>query len=665
MTAPENYRQLSAALRWLADRCDGAVDEDGQGFNGLDARFGHTLADTDPLRWSPKMAIIAHRMATTYRVQLMRGAGINVSTIEAPSAKVDVRKGRSGSQKRCTSFTATIVGEEVHLTSPAWPGGAAIGAVKTITGRRFTKKPKVMWAVPLSQAAELIRLQMAKHVTFNEEIGRKLHKVIATQAAATTASRGTDAEITVEGLGTDELALFPFQRAGVAYTKLHPKTFIADDMGLGKTPMAIASLKMHDAFPALIVCPASLKFNWDAEIRKWLPRIRNVAMLGSRKPVPISSNTAIAIINYDVLPSWKKTIEDWRVAGRGLQGIVFDESHYLKNRATKRTRAALALVKKADPHVRLNLSGTPIDNAPQELMTQLQLLDRLRDFGGVKGFTDRYVVRGDFGLTRQGKNLGELNAKMRSLCYVRRLKADVLDELPAKRRVRVPIEMKSRAGYERALAKVAKRMVAARMERKAAKAEGRDAEGWAVAAAVVGIGELRRAIAESKFDACMKWTRDMMESGEKLVIFGHHKDLVVKRIQAELECPAIYGDMNAEQKHAAVQQFQNDPNTRAIVLNLKAGGVGHTLTASSNVVFFESGWTPGSNDQCEDRCHRIGQHDSVTAWYLEAVQTIDGWMSDLIAKKRLVVDAATEGDEESQQSIMSELADMIEGRKAA
>ena len=159
-------------------------------------------------------------------------------------------------------------------------------------------------------------------------------------------------------------------------------------------------------------------------------------------------------------------------------------------------------------------------------------------------------------------------------------------------------------------------------------------------------------------DSALAWIRERIEAGEKLVIFGWHTE-VVERIAEELDCRMIRGGVKVEDRQAAVDEFQGDPDTMAIALNIKAGGVGLTLTASSNVVFVEEPWTPADFDQCVDRCHRYGQEALVTAWVLHGEGTIDQWLHDLIAKKRIVVDAATEGSEEAQRSVVEELAEML------
>lgn len=646
---PRNYRQLHLAMQTLAGRCDHAVDRDGAGFNGRDARFGHILAETPVARWSPKMAGTAWKMARTYRGQLA-GLGIDFDDIERP----DDRDRRNGGKPRArvTAFESRIEGELVVLSSAAFPGHPAVAAVKAMPGRSFTKKPAPAWRVPLSAAAHLLRAHAAGHVNADAEMLERWRQVLAEQAQAAEDSHKVDAEITVEGLGGE---LFPFQRAGVAYAAKHRRCWIADEMGLGKTVQALATLQATKAYPAVIVVPASLKLNWQREAAKWLPMVRRIEVLSGRKPLPIDPDVGIVIINYDILDAWAQTLIAW-----GPKALVLDESHYCKTSKAKRTKAARAIASSKTIEVRLLLSGTPIVNSPPELISQLHILGRMNDLGGYRTFTSRYCIPATFGgFEQRGQNLEELNAKMRAGgMFIRRLKEQVLTELPAKRRVRVPIVLKNRRRYETAMKAAAERIRLGRAERAMARREGREPDGWALAASIMSITELRQVAAECKMGGAMDWIRTMQDAGEKLVIFAHHSK-IVERVAAELSCPMIKGGVSTEERQAAVDRFQNDDDCRAIVLNIKAGGVGLTLTAASNVAFIESGWTPADNLQAEDRCHRIGQTDSVTAWYLDGDGTIDQWMSDLIAKKRLTVDAATEGDTDVQKSIVSELADML------
>lgn len=179
------------------------------------------------------------------------------------------------------------------------------------------------------------------------------------------------------------------------------------------------------------------------------------------------------------------------------------------------------------------------------------------------------------------------------------------------------------------------------------------------------IAALKRLAAQGKLEAACAWIDDFLESGEKLVVFAHHRE-IVDALAARYGCPTITGDTKPIQRQEAVDRFQTQDNVRLIAGNLQAMGVGLTLTAASNVAFLELAWTPAAHDQAEDRCHRIGQHDSVTAWYLLGEDTIDEPLAELIDGKRAVVGTATEGEipeEELRSGIMAQLVAHIVDRR--
>lgn len=449
----------------------------------------------------------------------------------------------------------------------------------------------------------------------------------------------------VEGLGSE---LRPFQRAGVAYAAQAKRTFIADQMGLGKTIEALATLEAVGAFPALIVCPASLKLNWQQEAKKWLPN-RTVSLF--QKEV----NTDISIINYDIL---KKLISE---EGQGKNkkvfsnyqfvGIVFDEFHYAKNADAKRTVYANAIAKNAS--ICLGLTGTPVLNRPYELVSQLDILGRLEEFGGFWHFVKRYCnahkewVGKRYVWNFKGANhLDELNEKLRATCYVRREKTTVLAELPPKQRSIVPLNIDNRQEYQ----KVEKDLIKWLIEQKGKKS----AERAKFAEQLVKIEYLKQLAARGKLAELFEWIESFLENDEKLVIFATHQN-IIDIIAEKFNALMITGETPQNQRQELVEKFQTNPETKLIVMNMKAGGVGFTLTASSNVVFCELGWTPADHDQAEDRCHRIGQQNSVNVWYLLASNTIEEKIYKLIEEKRQVVDAVTKGGEMEQNSILQEL----------
>lgn len=485
---------------------------------------------------------------------------------------------------------------------------------------------------------------------------RALAETIETEkvnSALTLASAAQDADIEISDLGGE---LLPFQRAGVAYALKTRRTFIADEMGLGKTVQALATIKAADTFPAIIVCPATLKINWRKEVTKWLPT-KTVEVVSGRKCYEVLAD--VIIVNYDILTSWVDCLA-------GAKALVLDEAHYAKTASSQRTKAANALAKKIPANgVILALTGTPVINKPSELVSQLRILGALKSFGGAVGFHSRYCEYDGYAWSG-GKNLEELNAKLRGSCYVRRTKAEVLPELPAKRQAEIEVTLgkEARDLHDRAVNDLfdllgeQAREKAERVGENADQAETIARIKAMSAEALVRLNTLRRVTGEGKIPLAKEWVKDFLrDSDEKLVIFAHHKS-VVQELAKEFNAVKIDGSTSQSDRNEAVERFQTDSATRLIVCSIKAGGVGITLTAASNVLFIESDWTPAGNAQAEDRCHRIGQKDSVTAWYLQAEDTIDQRIAELLQEKALLVDAATEGKNfHNSGSLVSTLLD--------
>ena len=495
---------------------------------------------------------------------------------------------------------------------------------------------------------------------------------VATAQARHQASQATEAHLELPKLGG---TLRPFQVAGVAYAIEAKRTFIADEMGLGKTVQALASLEALQAFPALIVTLASLKLNWEREAHHWLPH-RSVQVLSAKTDEP---EAEVNIINYDVL-GWLMTQDKDHIDHPRcppFQAVVLDESQAIKSHKAKRTRHAMTLGAQAP--VRLCLTGTPVLNRPIELVQQLAFLDRLPAFGGFWAFVEQYceAKRLAFGWDFSGAaNLDDLHDRLRGLCYVRRTKQQVLPELPPKQRTVVPIELSNLRDYRQAerqtikwLAKQAiqdesflatlaslkraeqKRLMAKRgqeTEQRARRAE-----------TLVRLETLKQLSAKGKMKAVKEWITTFLESGEKLLVFAHHQEIVTE-IAQQWQAPSITGKTPKRKRQAIVDQFQNDPDLRVLPLNIRAGGLGLTLTAASHVAFIELDWTPAAHDQAEDRCHRIGQRDHVTVWYLLAPNTIDDDIYAVLDHKHEVVSALTDGQNKTQQlSMLHEVIDRL------
>lgn len=466
----------------------------------------------------------------------------------------------------------------------------------------------------------------------------------ARAAGLVALSSATDAALEVAGLGGE---LKPFQRAGVAYLLEQRRAFLADEQGLGKTIEALATLEADGAYPAIVICPASLKLNWMREIERWLPGrcAQTLAGMGSEdKPIPKAD---ITVVNYDILAARAQAL-----AALAPRALVLDESHYCKNAAAKRTQAVgrLATSVPSDGLV-LALTGTPVMNRPPELIAQLRILGRLGDFGSGAQFGRRF--KGTDAHVR-------LHWHLRSRCFVRRLKADVLPQLPAKTRTVVPVELDNEPEY-----RLAEKDVIAWLRSRPLDLSELDAK---IAAALraerlVRLNALKMLAARGKLHAALAWIHDFCSSGERLVVFARHREIqraVIERFPHALH---ILGEDTHAARDASLEAFQaaDKSDNQLIVCSIEVAGQGLTLTQASNVAFLELDWTPAKHDQAEDRCHRIGQQDAVNAWYLLAAGTIDETMATLLERKRAIIGAVTDGREESDEGIVDALARELAG----
>jgi SWI/SNF-related matrix-associated actin-dependent regulator of chromatin subfamily A-like protein 1 len=475
------------------------------------------------------------------------------------------------------------------------------------------------------------------------ELLQEIREQHAEAAGLVELSAATEGELRVPGLSGE---LKPFQRAGVSYLLAQRRAFLADEQGLGKTIEALATIEAAGAYPAIVVCPASLKLNWLRELRRWLPErsFQTLTGNGRGEEVPMAD---VTIVNYDILaPRLQELL------ALGPQALILDESHYCKNAAAKRTQAVQRLSAEMDrDSIVLALTGTPVVNRPAELISQLRILGRLEDFGSGAKFGERF--RGPDAHLR-------LHWHLRARCFVRRLKEDVLTQLPAKTRAVVPVELDNESEY-----RLAERDLVAWLRSQPLDLRELDAK---VAAALraerlVRLNALKVLAARGKLHAALTWIHDFCSSGERLVVFAHHREIQRAVIEHFPSALHILGSDSHRARDASVQAFQapDGPGNQLIVCSIEAAGHGLTLTRASNVVFLELDWTPAKHDQAEDRCHRIGQQDAVNAYYLLAAGTVDETISTLLERKRAIIGAVTDGREEDEEGVVDLLVRELRG----
>jgi SWI/SNF-related matrix-associated actin-dependent regulator of chromatin subfamily A-like protein 1 len=734
-------QKIENALVYLAERCDGAFSEDGQGFNKPDSYLGKRLAEAVGRGYElpDSHCAIASQMLQKYKGQLERG-GLEVpkpiqiekrtsfGTLDVQIGEFAVEfdydphlvdsiksefKGRrwngecwiiehnayncekiigwaeyhefaiSQAARELSANVPQVVEQAEVANVPQEEGQAEVvnitlegdviairfeydaeivKAVKNIPGRRWNDSDKV-WIAPQSSVKEVATF--AKHHNLN--IADDVAGFVIDQEAKISASKAAYAEIEIQGLGGEP---YPFQKAGIAYLAEAERALLGDEPGVGKTIQALGVLQYLEAFPALIVVPASLKLNWEREANKWIPG-KKILVIQGRDNGYDYANYDLVIINYDVIKAHQESLMEVE-----FKAIICDESHYCKNPKSLRSKAVKKIA--AEIKYRFLLTGTPVVNRPIELAHQLDIINRLDDLGGFFPFAKRYceAYKSRFGWDFSGAaHLDELHEKMRASFYIRRTKDQVLKELPSKTHAVIPVEITNRREYEKAKedtilwlgeqAEQDKEFLAsiAHMpkddQREAKWARRQEAEYKAAQAEVlVRINALRKLAMQGKLKSVIDWTRDFLESDEKLIIFAHHIEAQDAMLE-EFPGTRIQSKDDSETRQANVDRFQ-DGDSQTIVCSLKAAGVGLTLTASSNVLFVEQGWTPADMDQATDRTHRIGQDSAVTAWHLLAKDTIDEDMYELIEKKRQVVDAVTDGVAvEESQGILNELVERM------
>lgn len=435
----------------------------------------------------------------------------------------------------------------------------------------------------------------------------------------------------------------PFQKIGARkIQKFGGRAVLADSMGLGKTLQVYLWIKWYlEAGPVVVVCPATLKEHWRRECLDCVDM--NPKVLDGRTPPPRGlriSPDRLYIINPDIFgepsnpDSWVNYLKSINP-----QLVVLDESHYYKTKDSKRTKAAKHLCDGV-PHV-VAVSGTPLTNRPAELWSVLNIV-RPELFDNFWAYGSRYCApqRTPWGWKYTGAtHLDELHAILKKTCMIRRLKEDVLDDLPDKTRVVVPLKLSNRKEYDEAEGNFIRWLMKYSKSKahKAAKSER-----------LVQMGYLRRLSANLKLPAAVNWLDDYLEESDgKLLVFGIHKAVVRKLHEKYRKISVLVdGEVANKDRQRAIDSFNRDKSSRFFFGNVQAAGVGWSCTSASTVAFLEFPWTPGEVTQAEDRIHGIGRGTGAKAviYSLVAENTIEEKLVKLLAQKQQVLSHTLDGD---------------------
>lgn len=416
----------------------------------------------------------------------------------------------------------------------------------------------------------------------------------------------------------------PYQQAGIEFLVEHPKALLADPPGLGKTIEIAGVLNQLQPSRVLIVCPASLRLNWMQELEKWL----------SYTP------ERLEIISVDSV--WRKRVFSSLIS-TSFDFMAVDEAQYIKDMKSKRSVACASLASKANRVVLM--TGTPVKNRPRDAFHLLHILSP-ELFPDYREYTLRYCAAFQQQIYVKGgkkrliwndggsSNEAELNDILRSTIMLRRSKEEALPQLPRKRRQIIEVEggepavkaelsawedVCARIGYEEALKQ---------ME----------------SGAGVAFNELaskRKSVALSKVPFVVEHVSTILDSGEKVILFAHHRDVISGLAEGLKDYdPTIYvGGMTEQQKEEAKEKFMGQESCRVFIGNIQAAGTGLTLTVSSTVVFAEMSYCPSDMEQCEDRACRIGQTaSSVLVQHIVLAGSLDVTMGKKLLEKQEIAD---------------------------
>jgi len=474
-----------------------------------------------------------------------------------------------------------------------------------------------------------------------------------------------------------QLEPYEYQLEGVRYALDHQRCIFGDQPGLGKTLQAICTVvKAHkeahiygDTFPVLVICPAALKVNWQREFKKFAGI--NAVILDDKnrdcwerlyelRRSDGDSYAPVFITNYESLKKFFVTgIKDHaRMTLRSIvfdervklfKSVIIDESHKCKSSKTQQSKYVEGICK--GKRWIFALTGTPVVNNNTDLIQQLKILGRLDDFGGYKQFVARYCDG-----PKQSSNLRELNYRLWICCFFRREKAKVLTQLPDKMRQYITCDITNRKEYDDAendVIKYLRQYKNASDDRVARAMRGQ---------VMVKMGILKQIAAKGKIKAVSEFIHDIIDGGEKLIMFAYLKDVVDALKNEFPDAVTVTGSDDIKAKQNSVDRFQNDPECKLIILNYKSGGTGLTLTASSRVGFIEFPWTYSDCEQAEDRAHRNGQKSALNCYYFLGDKTIDRYMYNVIQTKKDIANEVTGTTTQVAEDMLNITMDLFRDR---
>jgi SNF2 family DNA or RNA helicase len=450
--------------------------------------------------------------------------------------------------------------------------------------------------------------------------------------------------------------LRPYQVDGACWllklARRHAGGILADEMGLGKTLQALAMIEVLPG-PHLVVCPASLVWNWAREAARFVPSLQTLPIQGPSRKKSFASiaSSDLVITSYPLL---QRDIDHYRDIN--FSTLILDEAQHIKNPDSRNAKSAALLRSPA----RFVLTGTPLENSIRDLWSLFDFI--LPGYLGARAdFRDRYekpILAGE-----RGPLWSRLVRRVRPW-MLRRKKAEVLTDLPDK--IEQIIEVDLTASQKEAYTSL---QIAARAELDQLRERGSTGRMQVLTALL----RLRQACCDlrllgiespepsAKLDALLELISEAADGGHRVLVFSQFTSML-DLIANALESAAIEFcrlDGGTRDRESVVERFQSDPGITVFLISLKAGGVGLNITAADTVIHFDPWWNPAAENQATDRAHRIGQKQVVTSIKLVTRDTVENRVIELQQRKKLLLDGVLDAGAFDQVLNDDDLADLI------
>lgn len=643
---------------------------------GLSGPFLRQLAAKDYKTWTIDEALRLYNIIKPYSLKLRR---VDFQFDKVPAIQIILPI--TNRDNVVQPPQRKLVGTDGKVFIISFPYDKEIYNAVVKLPRRVWDGGNKRWTVPLNAAKELSHFANA----YGFNIGERAMNMMNLQLES-----GDNMELSymteyIELHINLKKKLYPYQTVGGDYVRRNKRVVIADQMRLGKTMQGIAGVLVTDTFPCIVICPKSLRLNWQDEWHDWTDKKAVVLSHRNIKKLPQMIQNGLAdvvITNYDGVQSFMiESLKEVNVTSGPNAGIkyhnakgneicnlfnsvILDEAHHCRNKQTIRYKCVREVFKGKE--VRMALTGSPIVKSPKDLAALFELIGRIEEFGGYDTFVKRYkkidAKSLDTDKSKQIQELQELNTKMRSLCFIRRERHQVNEQISEKFRKVIRVELENQSEYDHAFISIQSYLVEKNYTNeqimKSLKAE-----------MLVQYGMLKQIAARGKSAAVKEFVGELIDSGEKVIIACWYNETVqffkdaFREYGAVTICGTVDGrDMKMEEIHENKKKFQTDPNCKIIIITYGKGGEGHTLSAASSVVMVELGWTWKDQSQMEDRAIAVNKTTDVNVYVFLGKDTLDEDTYKIIDRRRLIEKEGVGGSEvmqESDESILTALTNKI------